>query len=229
MGEKPVAPEHRWLILEHRLMVMSLAGGIIGMLVGCVTLIVTYALIVLGAAAQLHSFGITQTGMAVLVGILLTGIIYSRMRSFAASMMFGFARTLGLLPKILNLDRDDELEMARETNLWLLLGSGLFAWTGLGVFYGLTLTCTENTAFTICAWFEPGPFQELLLFLWRLQLAGFGVSGVLFLVACLVQLRNLWRDSRAQKSYHESSIFEWLQPMQVLKQDLRNDNESKEK
>lgn len=222
--------EEGWWVREQQLWYVCTVGGLIGLAVGSAGLLLGWALIAIGWAAQLNTVGITQVGVAVLVGLLLTNFVADRFKSYVFLIFLGLGRSARLVVVLDEIEPGDARTFCRQTNPVMLVGFAFFSALGIGYFRIARWTCA--TAFqsggllrAACTDFEPGLFRELLVFTARLQFAGLGVSGVLFFGSFLLQFRFAWRRSVLQRLYRRSRVYGWLHPMADFQQQLRESDE----
>lgn len=208
----------RWLLFEVQVWVSCFIGGFIAFAVGTASGFLGIALGAAGIAANLDSFGVSQTILAVIVGLFLTSIVGSRLWGLSVGVFATFAPLAERIFKFAQWDGDGAIELAHEFHPWIFLGSAMFGLPSLTTLVLYSWTCQAASphggpTHAVCAGFEPGLFREVLLVFVRLFLSGYGVGGALLLVALVMELRFGWRDSAAQERYQNSFLYGWLHPM----------------
>lgn len=233
MAEGPTEKKDTWWVAEKQLWYVCAVGGLISFGVGVGGLLLGWSLVAIGWAAKLNQIGITQIGVAVLVGLFLTNFLATRLREFVLLMFIELGHLANQVGSLDEVHPSSSREFCHETRPYVLVGFGFFAVVGLGFFSIVHWSCLNTYSggllHVACSSFEPGLFRTLAVMLARLQYAGFGVAGALFSAGLIIELRCSWRQSRLQAAYQNGPLYGLLHPRAEFEDATQENNSGEQK
>lgn len=218
-------------ILEQRLWFVGVGAGLLIAAWASSAFFAYWGLIALGFATDIDQMGVSGVGATLLVSAIITKVLAGKLWDHAIVVFVSMGSRFGhFFQHIGELDEDNAEEFCHEGNLLFILIGLIVGVTLLSFFHLMSWTCeTANPAgglaYGTCEQYEPGPYRSLVLAVVRLMGGAFGVAGLSFLFAGLLELRFLWRGSRAQHRYRSSSLYFWLHPRAAFRQDLEQSDQ----